>query len=56
MNGREFADTNVLIYAFDRTAGNKRDAAASLLARLWSERAGCLSLQALQEMSPQPRS
>jgi predicted nucleic acid-binding protein len=49
MNGREFVDTNVLIYAFDRTAGKKREAAVSLLARLWSDQIGCLSLQVLQE-------
>ena len=49
MNGKEFVDTNILIYAFDQTAGTKRDAAAALLTRLWSERAGCLSLQVLQE-------
>ena len=49
MNGREFVDTNVLIYAFDRTAGKKRETAATLLARLWSDRIGYLSLQVLQE-------
>jgi len=49
MNGREFVDTNVLIYAFDRTAGKKRETAAALVARLWSDRIGCLSLQVLQE-------
>lgn len=49
MNGREFVDTNVLIYAFDRTAGKKREAAVALLARLWSDRIGYLSLQVLQE-------
>jgi predicted nucleic acid-binding protein len=49
MNGKEFVDTNILIYAFDRTAGAKRDKAEALLTRLWSERAGCLSLQVLQE-------
>ena len=49
MAGREFVDTNILIYAFDLTAGEKRDTAAALLARLWSERGGCISLQVLQE-------
>jgi predicted nucleic acid-binding protein len=49
MNGREFVDTNVLIYAFDRTAGKKRETAVALLARLWSDQIGCLSLQVLQE-------
>jgi predicted nucleic acid-binding protein len=49
MNGKEFVDTNILIYAFDRTAGKKWETAAALLERLWSERAGCVSLQVLQE-------
>ena len=49
MNGREFVDTNILIYAFDRSAGPKREAAAAVVERLWSERAGCVSLQVLQE-------
>ena len=49
MNGKEFVDTNILIYAFDRTAGKKREAAVALLTRLWSDRVGCLSLQVLQE-------
>jgi len=49
MNGREFVDTNILIYAFDRTAGKKRETAVALLTRLWSDRTGCLSLQVLQE-------
>jgi predicted nucleic acid-binding protein len=49
MNGRQFVDTNVLIYAFDRTASTKRAAARDLIERLWLERTGCLSLQILQE-------
>ena len=49
MSGKEFVDTNILIYAFDRTAGQKRETAAALVERLWSERAGCVSLQVLQE-------
>jgi len=46
---RQFVDTNVLVYAHDGSAGEKRDRAASLLADLWGTRAGCLSLQVLQE-------
>lgn len=49
MSGREFVDTHVLVYAFDRSAGRKRAAAIELLERLWLERTGCLSLQVLQE-------
>lgn len=49
MSGKEFVDTNILIYAFDLTAGKKRETAAALVERLWSERAGCVSVQVLQE-------
>ncbi|MFN0168588.1 MAG: PIN domain-containing protein [Bryobacteraceae bacterium] len=49
MNGREFVDTNILVYAFDRDAGEKNRRAVALLERLWNERSGCLSLQVLQE-------
>ena len=49
MSGKEFVDTNILIYAFDLTAGKKRDAAAALIERLWIERIGCISVQVLQE-------
>ncbi len=48
-NPRQFVDTNVLIYAHDRSAGEKHAQAVSLLKRLWQDRAGCLSIQVLQE-------
>jgi len=44
-----FVDTNVLLYAHDRTAGRKRELASDLLASLWGTRAGALSTQVLQE-------
>lgn len=46
---REFIDANVLVYAFDSSAGAKQIAAAELIARLWESGAGCLSVQVLQE-------
>jgi predicted nucleic acid-binding protein len=46
---RSFVDTNVLVYAHDETAGEKRDRARSLLAELWKSGEGCLSIQVLQE-------
>jgi predicted nucleic acid-binding protein len=49
MSGKEFVDTNILIYAFDTTAGKKREIAIELVERLWLERSGCVSLQVLQE-------
>jgi predicted nucleic acid-binding protein len=44
-----FVDTNVLIYAYDRSAGAKHTAARSLIAGLWEARTGVLSTQVLQE-------
>ena len=46
---REFVDANVLVYAFDASAGNKKARAEALLARLWECGTGCLSVQVLQE-------
>ncbi len=44
-----FVDTNILVYAFDQSAGDKRDRARSLLDQLWSDMRGHLSVQVLQE-------
>ena len=49
MNGREFLDTNVLIYAHDARDERKRARARELIRRLLRERRGVLSLQVLQE-------
>jgi predicted nucleic acid-binding protein len=46
---REFVDANVLVYAFDSSAGQKRQAAQALLERLWDSNTGCVSIQVLQE-------
>jgi predicted nucleic acid-binding protein len=46
---QEFVDTNVLIYAFDASAGAKQASARQLLERLWDTGTGCLSVQVLQE-------
>ena len=46
---REFVDANVLVYAFDASAGGKKAAAEGLLANLWETGRGCLSVQVLQE-------
>lgn len=45
----QFVDTNVLIYAHDRSAGSKHERARTLLKELWDSRSGCLSIQVLQE-------
>ena len=49
MNGREFLDTNVLIYADDARDPRKRECARELIRRLMHEGRGVLSLQVLQE-------
>lgn len=46
---REFVDANVLVYAFDASAGPKQQAAQTLLERLWEHGTGCVSIQVLQE-------
>ena len=46
---REFVDANVLVYAFDTSAGPKHETAARLLERLWTSETGHLSVQVLQE-------
>lgn len=44
-----FVDTNILIYAHDRDAGDRRVRAAQVLEQLWDEQTGRLSVQVLQE-------
>ncbi len=49
MSGREFVDTNILIYAHDARDPRKQACARELIRRLLRERRGVLSLQVLQE-------
>ena len=44
-----FIDTNIIIYAYDVTAGNKHKVAASILNDLWDSGFGVISTQVLQE-------
>ena len=46
---RDFVDANVLVYAFDSSAGPKQQTAQALLERLWESNTGYLSIQVLQE-------
>ena len=46
----EFVDTNILVYAYDKSAGVKHQRAASLLTDLWQTQRGCISVQVLQEL------
>jgi predicted nucleic acid-binding protein len=45
----QFVDTDVLIYAHDRSAGEKHCRARDLIRDLWQSGQGCLSVQVLQE-------
>jgi predicted nucleic acid-binding protein len=45
----EFVDTNILVYAYDQTAGVKHESARELMDRLWDNGEGVLSTQVLQE-------
>lgn len=47
--GLAFVDTNIFIYAYDRTAGPKHERARDLVASLGRDRRGGLSTQVLQE-------
>ncbi len=46
---RFFVDTNVLIYAYDISAGKKHDKAMEIVADLWELGLGIISLQVLEE-------
>jgi len=51
MSGKSFVDTNILIYAHDRSAGVKHQRAAALIEQLWMSNQGVVSTQVLQEFS-----
>src|SRR5260370_16634877 len=51
MSDRVFVDTNILVYAFDRTSGAKHDTARGLVRHLWESGTGVLSTQVLQEFA-----
>lgn len=50
MSDKYFVDTNVLIYAHDRSAGVKHRRARALVEQLWESGRGILSTQVLQEL------
>lgn len=47
--GREFVDTNVAVYAFDPSSGDKHDRARALITELFDSGLGATSVQVLQE-------
>lgn len=46
---KTFVDTNILVYAYDRSAGSKRQKAQRVLAGLWKSGLGVVSTQVIQE-------
>ena len=50
MSDKYFVDTNILVYAHDRSAGVKHQRAQMLLEQLWDSGQGVLSTQVLQEL------
>jgi len=50
MNDKCFVDTNILVYAHDRAAGDKHHRARALIEKLWNSGGGVLSTQVLQEL------
>ena len=50
MNDKFFVDTNILVYAHDRSAGAKDDRLRTLIEQLWQSGNGVLSTQVLQEL------
>jgi predicted nucleic acid-binding protein len=50
MSGKAFVDTNILVYAHDRSAGAKHTRASALVEKLWRTNTGVVSTQVLQEL------
>ncbi|HWR67012.1 MAG TPA: PIN domain-containing protein [Bellilinea sp.] len=44
-----FIDTNILVYAFDETAGKKHSIAVKIIENGWNNKNGNISLQVIQE-------
>lgn len=51
MSDRYFVDTNILMYAHDKSTGRKHTRAKALLDELWLHRSGVISTQVLQELA-----
>ncbi len=48
-DARMFVDTNILVYAYDLSAGNKHEKAKEIIKDLWSTGDGLISTQVAQE-------
>ena len=49
MKDKIFLDTNVIVYAHDRSSGDKHAVAREIMDHLWENRKGVISAQVLQE-------
>ena len=49
MKDKVFVDTNILIYAHDLDAGQKKAISSAVVKDLWKNRSGIISIQVLQE-------
>lgn len=49
MNVKTFVDTNIVVYAHDRSSRRKHKISKDILKELWQKRIGILSTQVLQE-------
>jgi len=48
-SARYFVDSNIVVYAYDKTESGRHEQAKALLIRLWEKQLGVLSTQVLQE-------
>ncbi len=51
----EFCDTNILVYAYDPSAGQKHILAEQLLERLWNQGSGTVSVRNVIEIEKRTR-
>jgi predicted nucleic acid-binding protein len=49
MTEKAFVDTNILVYAHDLDAADKRETAQKILSDLWENETGIISIQVLHE-------
>jgi len=49
MNDKVFVDTNILLYAYDKDAGEKHHRAKAAIQNVWETQEGVLSTQVLEE-------
>lgn len=48
-DGKIFVDTNIIVYAYDTSAGEKYNKAVEIMKELWNAGHGIISTQVLQE-------